>query len=151
MANTTIYLRVIMNWAKVQTTDVKYEVYTLDFHPDEPSWGVYKESGLQLKIRETDSEGKPHKDGDFIKVRRPVSKKSGKELVDMGPPQVLLKNDEGTYEVYKGLIGNGSVGVIKLRVYDADRGPGHELLSVAVDELVSYGETISVGDEVFPF
>lgn len=145
MANKTLYLRGLINWAKVQTPDEKYEVYTLDFHPDKDSWIVYKESGLQLKIRENE------KDGDFIKVRRPVSKKSGKQLVEMGPPQVLLKNDDGEYVDYKGLIGNGSTGVIKVRVYDTDRGPGHELLSVAVDELVTYGETISVGDEDFPF
>lgn len=145
MAQKTVYLRGLINWAKVQTPDEKYETYTLDFHPDEDSWIIFKESGLQLKVRESE------KDGDFIKVRRPVSKKSGKTLVEMGPPQVLLKNEDGEYEDYKGLVGNGSLGVVKLRVYDTDRGPGHELLSVAIDSLVSYGETLSVGDEVFPF
>lgn len=145
MSNKTVYLRGTINWAKVQTPDEKFDVYTLDLHPDKDSWIVFKESGLQLKIREHE------KDGDFIKVRRPVTKKSGKTLVEMGPPQVLLKNDEGTYEPYAGLIGNGSTGVVKLRVYDTDRGPGHELLSVAIDNLVEYGETLSVGDEVFPF
>lgn len=145
MSNKTLYLRGIINWAKVQAPDEKFDVYTLDFHPDKDSWIIFKESGLQLKIRENE------KDGDFIKVRRPVTKKSGKELVEMGSPQVLLKNDDGEYEAYKGLIGNGSKGVIKLRVYDTDRGPGHELEAVAIDELVQYGETLSVGDEEFPF
>lgn len=143
MANKTIYLRGMINWAKVQTPDEKYEVYTLDFYPDKDSWIIFKESGLQLKVRESE-------DGEFIKVRRPVSKKSGKQLIEMGPPQVLLKEEDGFVD-FKGLVGNGSTGVIKLRVYDTDRGPGHELTSVAIEELVSYGETVAVGDEDFPF
>lgn len=145
MANKTVYLRGVLNWSKVQAPDPKFEVYTLDLHMDKDSWITYKEVGLQLKVRESD------KDGDYIKVRRPVSRKVGKELVDLGPPQVLLKNADGDFEPFSGLIGNGSVGVVKLRVYDTDRGPGHVLESVAVEDLVEYGETLSPGDEHFPF
>lgn len=142
MANTNFYFRGIARWAKVQKPDTKYDVYTLDLHLNDESWGMFKDSGLELKIREDDD------NGDYVKLRRPVTKKTSKGLVDMGPPQVLLRKGDD-YEAFDGLVGNGSEVICKVRVYDTEKGKGHELVTVAVEKLAEYTE--SVGGEDLPF
>jgi hypothetical protein len=144
MANKTYYLRGIIDWAKVNKPDPKFDVYTLDLTPDEDSFKLFEESGLQLKLREG-------KNGTFIKLRRAVSKKKNNELVQLGPPQVVLKNEDGTFSPFTGNIGNGSIGVCKVRVYDTPKGPGHELVTVAVEKLEVYDEAVTANDEEFPF
>jgi hypothetical protein len=131
MASDTYVFRGVGNWVKVKTPDAKFQVYTLDLHLDKPSMDLFKSSGLQLELRDSD------KDGQFIKVRRPVSKKVKGELVDMGPPTVLIKRGDN-YEPFNELIGNGSTLLVKVRVYDTPRGKGHELDTVAVETLVPY-------------
>lgn len=142
MSNKIYYFSGMINWAKVHTPDTKYDVYTLDLYLDKESWVLFKDSGLQLKVRESD-------DGQYIKLRRPVSKKTRNGLEDMGPPEVLLRQEDGTYRPTKALVGNGSTGVCKVRVYDTDKGKGHELQTVAVENLVIYEE--SIGGEDYPF
>lgn len=144
MASKTYYFSGIINWAKVQKPDEKYDVYTLDLVLDEESYKMFKDSGAQLKERENE-------DGVMIKLRRPTSKKIKGDLVDMGPPQVLIKNEDGTFTPFTGLIGNGSTGVCKVRVYDTMKGKGHELLTVAVESLVEFAGEEVVGGEEFPF
>lgn len=149
MASKTYYFRGIINWAKVQKPDEKYDVYTLDLVLDEASYLMFKDSGAQLKERADE-------DGVMIKLRRPTSKKIKNEIVDMGPPQVLLKGEVGddgkaTYTPFGGLIGNGSVGVCKVRVYDTMKGKGHELVTVAVEDLVNFAGDETVNPDELPF
>lgn len=145
MASTTYYLSGKIDWFKSQKPDTKYgEFYTLDLTLDEESYGLFKESKAQLKER-------PVEDGIMIKLRRPASKKVNGELQDMGPPTVLLKNADGTFSPFTGNVGNGSVGTCKVRVYDTDKGKGHELILVAIDELVPYEGEVTVGGEDYPF
>jgi hypothetical protein len=54
MANDTYLFRGIANWAKVDKPDPKFSVYTLDLHLDAPSLKLFKESGLQLELRESE-------------------------------------------------------------------------------------------------
>src|SRR5690606_25986237 len=122
--------------------DTKYDVYTLDLHLTDEGFQMFKDSGLELKVR-------PDEDnGEYVKLRRPVSKKTSKGLVELGPPQVLLRKGED-YEPYSGLVGNGSDVICKVRVYDTEKGKGHELVTVAIEKLVEYAE--SVGGEDLPF
>ena len=144
MATKLITLSGIIKWAKIQQPDPKFDVYTLDLYPDKASWAKFKDSGLGLKVRE-DSEG-----DEYIKLRRKVSKIVKGEVVELGKPEVrVLSNDTGEYESFSGLIGNGSVGSCQVRVYDTLKGPGHELVAIAVDTLVEF-ESIE-NDGEFPF
>lgn len=143
MASKSFYFKGMLKWAKVHTPDDMFDVYTLDLHLNDESKKLFKDSELQLKVRESE-------DGEYIKLRRPVSKKINNEVVDIGPPTVMVFNeDTGEYENTKKLIGNGSTGACKVRVYDTPRGKGHELVAVFVDDLVEY-ET-KVGGEEYPF
>lgn len=142
MASKYYYFSGIINWAKVHAPDKKYDVYTLDLVLDGASRKMYEDSGLKLKLRESE-------DGDYIKLRRPLTKTIKNEVIDLGPPEVLLKNKDGEFEPTTKLIGNGSRGVCKVRVYDSAMGKGHELQTVAIEDLVEYEE--SVGGEDYPF
>lgn len=145
MASKEYYLRGTINWAKTKTPDTKYgEFYTVDLVLDEASYGLFKDSGAQLKERQSE-------DGIMIKLRRPVSKKIRGEEVIIGPPKVLLKGEDGEYKPFDGLIGNGSTGVCKIRVYDTQKGKGHELETIGIESLVAFEGGESVGGEDLPF
>ena len=144
MSNKTLYLRGRFEWCKLNKPDPKFDVYTLDFYPDEDALGVIDAEKVQLKQREG-------KEGTYIKLRRPVTKKSKNELIDMGPPQVFLSKEDGTHEPFTGNVGNGSTGIAKIRIYDTVKGVGHELISVMVESLVVYDESVKSSDDIAPF
>lgn len=131
MASDTYYFRGIGQWCKVHKPDPKFDVFTLDLHLDQDSLALYKSSGLQLELRPDENLG------DYIKLRRPTTKKIKGELVEMGPPTVLIKRGDD-WEPFSENIGNGSTVLVKVRVYDTQRGKGHELDTVAVETLVPY-------------
>lgn len=151
MSSDTFYFSGMTKWAKVTTPDPKFNVYTLDLYLDAPSMKLFKDSGLQLQIR------KDEKDGAYIKLRRPASKMIKKEVVDLGPPTLLIKaptkDDPDHYEPFNDLIGNGSSVICKVRVYDTMKGKGHELETVAVEALVPYvqGESFTPDGNELPF
>lgn len=145
MADTFYYFRGKGYWAKIKNPDLTYECYSIDLSLDNESFDMFKDSGLQLKVKENEAQG------EFIRLRRPLTKNTKKNgVVDMGPPQVLLK-DGDTYKPFDGLIGNGSEIVAKVRVYDTARGKGHELVVVAIEDLVEYEGAAAVGGEDLPF
>lgn len=131
MANDYFYFKGIVNWAKVHKPDSKYDVFTVDLHLDPASLKLYKSSGLSLEIRDDE------KDGPYIKLRRPVTKKAKGVLIENGPPTVLIRKGDD-YVPFPDQIGNGSLVTVKVRVYDGQRGRGHELETVAVENLVEY-------------
>lgn len=131
-----------IRWAKLNTPDPKFDVYTLDLYLDNPSWAKFKETGLGLKVRE-DADG-----NEYIKLRRKVSKVVKGEVIELGKPDVRVKGETG-YEPFDGLVGNGSIGSVQVRIYDTQKGPGHELTAVAIDELIEYAKTETDGE--FPF
>lgn len=144
MADVYYYFKGTVAWAKIKNPDLKYECYSIDLFLDEESMQMFKDSGLQLQVKETD-------DGKYIRLRRNLTRKSKDAgIIDNGPPQVLLK-DGDTYKPFDEFIGNGSTVVAKVRAYDGKRGKGHELLVVAVEDLVPYAGAESVGGEDLPF
>lgn len=148
MANDIYYFRGIAEWAKVHKPDDKFQVYTIDVYLDRPSQKIFKDSKLQLELRD----GKDDK-GVFVKFRRPVQKKIKNELVSMGPPTVLIKGADDEYTPLTDPIGNGSEVTVKVRVFDTMKGKGHELEVVAVESLVEYsqGEVFTPDGKELPF
>lgn len=146
MASDTYYFTGMVQWAKVHTPDPKFEVYTIDLYLDGPSMKLFKDSGLQLEVRDGEQ-------GQFIKLRRPSQKKFKKELIDLGPPLVLIKGENDSYVPFADKIGNGSQITAKVRVYDTQKGKGHELEAVAVEVLVPYveGEKFTPDGKELPF
>jgi hypothetical protein len=145
MADKYYYLKGKSAWAKIKNPDKEYECYSVDLFLDGESKILFKDSGLQLKVKSTE-------DGDYIRLRRPLQKNfKDKGVVDNGPPQVLLKNADGDYTPFDDFIGNGSEIICKVRVYDTNRGKGHELTVVAIEKLVEYKGAEEVGGDDLPF
>jgi hypothetical protein len=150
MANSVLYLSGVIYWAKVDKPDPKYGNYTLDLFLDDESMQKFKLSGLGLKIR-------PAKDGEgeFIKLRRAQDKIYNGSKKDLGPPALKIQDgvDDAGEPIFVDLgdrkIGNGSTGICKIRVYDTDKGKGHELLAVAVTSLIEYEPMEGEGEYAF--
>lgn len=145
MTDTYYYFRGKAFWTKIKKPDMKYECYSLDLHFDDESLGLFKDSGLQLKLKETE-------DGAiYTRFRRSLTRiTKDKGVIEIGPPQVLLKSGE-EYVPFDDYIGNGSDVVCKVRVYDTSRGKGHELVVVAVENLIEYDGAEEIGGEGLPF
>lgn len=138
------YFRGIGKWCKVHTPDKTYGNYTLDLYPDELSWELYNDSGLDLKKRENE-------DGTFIKLRREPERLIAGDVVNIGGPKVWILDSEGNKTEFTENIGNGSRIVCKVSVYQGRRGVGHRLEEVLVEDLVEYKTAEVVNEEIFPF
>lgn len=133
------YFRGTCKWAKVRKPDDRFGNYTIDLYLDDESWNKYEDSGLELKVREDE-------DGKFLKFRRPEKKEIKGDVVHLGPPSVVFntgETDDQGRSIYEDrddnvLVGNGSVVVCRVHVYETVRGLGHTLEAVAVDDLVEY-------------
>jgi hypothetical protein len=138
MATDIYYFKGTCKWAKVHKPDEKYGNYEINLYMDPKSWELFNKSGLRLETREDE-------DGEYICFRRPQRKLIKGDLVEFDPPVVIF-NDEKTDK----LIGNGSTVTIKVSVYDTQKGKGHRLEKVRVDELVEYagGNSPEVHDDV---
>lgn len=149
MSTDIYYFRGIAEWAKVHKPDEKFQVYTIDLFLDRPSQKLFKDSHLQLELRED----KPDK-GVYVKFRRPETKLVKKEVISVGPPTVLIRK-EGTedYIPFSDPIGNGSEVTIKVSVFDTMKGKGHQLEVVAVEELIPYslGQSFAPDGKELPF
>lgn len=130
------YFQGTIKWAKVHTPDPKFGNYEVNLYPDKPSWAAFKRSGLELKIREDD-------DGKFITLRRPDKKLIKNEIKEFGPPKVMTAD----LEKFDGNIGNGSKVTVKVNVYDTQKGKGHRLEAIRIDELVEYNK-VDVDDSI---
>ena len=145
MTDTFYYFKGKAFWTKIKNPDTKYECYCLDLHFDEESLALFKDSGLQLKLKETE-------DGAvYVRLRRSLTRVTkDKGVIDIGPPQVLIK-DGTDYKPFDDFIGNGSDVITKVRVYETSRGKGHELVVVAIENLIPYEGAVEVGGEDLPF
>lgn len=134
-----IYLKGTVNYAKVgsENYDKKFNIWVVDFYPQPESKAIMKSNGLQNKPK-FDQEGK-----EFFKIRRDRSKKMGDEVVQFGPPKVVLATGETKDGVpvavdYNGLIGNGSEVTLKLSVYGQGDRVGSRLEGLRIDKLIEY-------------
>lgn len=145
MASSDNYFRGVAYWAKVQNPDPKFGNYTLDLYLDADSMALLKKTGLQLKIRESEH-------GTYVKFKRTPKKIIRGNLIDMGKPHIYIEQD-GERVPFSGNIGNGSDVLVKVRIYDTPKGPGHELEGIVIESLVPYegGEVNLPSDDVLPF
>lgn len=123
-------------WAKVHKVDPKYQQYTIDVYLDEPSMALYKQSGCQMKIKENE-------DGEFVTFRRAHQQLIKQDLVEFGKPTVIDREGKTITEN----VGNGSDVVVKVEVYDSQKGKGHRLEAVCVLDLVPFGEKEEIAPE----
>jgi hypothetical protein len=138
------YFRGVAKWVKAKTPDKKYGHYTLDLYPDDESLVLFKDSGLGLKLRED-------ADGVFFKLRREPIRVIAGDAVNIGPPKLFIKDENGEVIEFDDLIGNGSKVVAKVSVYPTQKGPGHRLESLLVEDLVVYNKVEVMNDEEFAF
>lgn len=142
----TYYFSGTCKWAKLKDPVEQYDktkkAWTIDLYMDEPSKKLFKDSGLQLKIR-TDKEG-----NEFTTFRRPTAKVIKDSIVSYNPPDVLDKNNN----MIDTLVGNDSTVTVKVEVYPTLKGKGHTLVGVRVEDLKVYEQNKSfVVDDVVPF
>lgn len=144
MATKIFYFTGVAFWAKVQKPDEMYDRYSLDLYLDPDSMEKFKDSGLQLKVRENEN-------GTYVRFSRSPTKLIKGEEVSLGKPEVLIYDAQAEdYIQFDGLIGNGSEVVCKVSVYNTQKGVGHTLEAVAVDTLVEYGGVETDGSD-YPF
>lgn len=93
---------------------------------DEDKW---RSSGVRTKPY-VDKEGTT-----LYKLKRPESKKIRDEVVQFGPPEVVLKDGS---PVERGSIGYGSEAVVEFVTYDTSTGKGHRLNKVIITDLIEY-------------
>ena len=139
MATQYVYFKGKAKWAKVFKPDQKYDYYGLDFYPDDPE--AFKQSGIQLQVNKDKEDGTT-----FFKVKRRPTQLIKGELVQFGAPHVFDDKNQPT----QAAIGNGSEVTVKIALYDSQKGVGHRLESIRVENLVEYegGEAPAVGGEV---
>lgn len=137
LASKTYRFRGKAMWCKCHTPDTKYDRYVVDAYLDEPSFRLFKASGLQLEIRDGD-------EGKYVKFARPTSKIIKKELVKFDPVEVVDEN--GNKIGPDTLIGNGSVVAFDVVVYDTVKGKGHRWDRLIVKELNEYNQIIEADD-----
>lgn len=122
-----------VNWARVKEgqKDTKFDpggVYNIDFYPNNVSRFI--ETGIQTQSREDE-------DGVFFKVKRYHEQFLNKESVIFGPPKITLNNGTGNVP-FDGNIGNGSVVILDIAIFDTRKGKGHRVESLEILELVEY-------------
>lgn len=149
MATTDYIFTGTANWAKVlpDRYDVEYECWSLDVVLDEKSLELFKDSGLRLKLKDTENGEK------YVRFRRPIKTKDYNtgEIVDATPPRLVDADGVTPWDGRE--IGNGSKVSVKVEVYDSKKGKGHRLLGVRVDNFVERegGPDLVAADEVAPF
>lgn len=119
----------------------KGKEWTISLKPDEESLALLQESGCQLR---------PSKDGEgYYTFRRPTQKVI-KDKIETYKAPVVLSSDLSPFSEK---IGNGSTVTLKVSIYKTQKGVGHTLEAVRVDEHVPYdGNTEHVpNDDLVPF
>lgn len=135
MSTTVWYFTGPCKWAKVYKSqlDPKYKRWSIDVYLDNKNLDDYKRSGMQLEVREDE-------DGKFVRFSRASVKIINKEVVEFDPPEVVRVSEEGN-SPFNDPIGNGSIVVVKVAVFDTQKGKGHRLDKVGVIEHVPYSTT----------
>lgn len=139
MATNTIELHGILEWAKLfesNRDNGEYDVETdgattVDLIMDDETFKAMKDAGVR-------KQGKPDPEGRGIRVKfkRPWKDKFDREWA-AGPPKVFSPSGS-EWSPDDGLIGNGSIGVVFLDVYDTKMGKGCRLNGVQVIDHVVF-------------
>lgn len=144
-----------INWAKVYEPD-EYKGakrWMVNFYPDDIS--EVEESGCQAIPQEDENGDK------FVRIRRDTQKVIGADLIKFSPPKITGKVDVSYKDKLSGetvyswsvmqkptleleqvgervTLGNGTKVVLRVAVYDTQKGKGTRLESIEVKELVEY-------------
>lgn len=146
MATKTYKFYGTARWAKIQPDqldlnyDKKSKSWKIDLVMTPGSLELYKQSGLQLKLRED-------KEGTYTSFRRPERKIFKDEVREMDPPYVVTPDEVAITT----RIGNGSRVAVEVDVYDSMNGKGHTMKGVTVHELVPYEDSAKVLEEEVPW
>lgn len=159
-----------VKWAKIYEPDEFSGVkrWMLNFYPaDGAEWEKFQKMGTELQTKDDE-------DGKYVVFRRPVNKVIGDNFVMFSPPEisgaveVKYVNDEGVSvrSYNKGdkvtvtrigdpvPIGNGSVVLVNLAVYDVkvagNASRGHRLENIKVLDLVEFEAGTGGGEKVDP-
>ena len=178
MATTWISVKGKVNWAKVYEPDsyAGAERWMVDFYPaDGGEWEKLQKGGLQV----TPKEGP---DGKFVRLRRDTKKLFKDDLIGFCPPEItgavnvhytnaagdkIRQYDKGdkSFKVNmvgeKVIIGNGSLVIVNLALFDTSKGKGHRLEGLKVLDLVGIPDrvdppetddiSVPTGDDEIPF
>ncbi len=136
-------------WAKVYEAD-EFRGSTnwkIDLELDNENLALYKESGIQGKVRSNEN-------GPVVSFKRPTTKLiKGVQQIFAGPKVIdntgktiveYKKSEDGTKFERVGtpvLIGNGSIVEVTVQVYPTSMGPGQRLESVKIIDLIEYAPT----------
>ena len=131
MATKTIELHGILEWAKLfegNRDNGEYDVETdgattVDIIMEDDVFKMMKDEGVR-KQGKADPEGR----GTRVKFKRPWKDKFDRDWA-AGPPKVYAP-DGSEWTMDNGLIGNGSIGVVYVDVYDTKVGKGARLSGV---------------------
>lgn len=140
MATKTIELMGILEWAKVfeeNRDQGEYDVETdgattVDLIMSDEVLQKMKDAGIR-KQPKVDPDGRGHK----VKFKRAWRDKYDREWA-AGPPSVYGPSGKDWSLADDGEIGNGSVGVVYVEVYDTKMGKGCRLSGVQVIDHVAY-------------
>tara|TARA_R100001510_G_C7622918_1_gene183428 strand:- start:682 stop:1203 length:522 start_codon:yes stop_codon:yes gene_type:complete len=140
MATTTIELNGIITWAKLFEGNRDMGDYdketngacSVDLIMDEDNFKLMKDAGVR-KQGKPDPEGR----GTVVKFKRPFEDKFGRDWAG-GVPEVFRPDGSAWSSDSDGLIGNGSIGVVFLDVYDTKMGKGCRLSGVQVIDHVPF-------------
>ena len=138
-----VYLTGTCKWAKLKDPDMKFGGHwTIDLYLDEHGLANFKAAELELELRDSD-------EGQFIKLRRPISRhdRRNNEIIKFDPPE-LIDADKKPLDA---LVGNGSHVTCKVSVFNTVKGNGHRLEGVKVNKLEEYGGVIGDVDEFDTF
>lgn len=111
---------------------------TMDLYLDQEGMMNFLASGSRIKLRQDE-------DGEFIKLSRNVDQIYGEDT--LGHPKVFKKNENGEYEPFDRLIGNGSKVVAKIETYDSKFGKGTRWEALEVVDHVAYEGKKVVGND----
>jgi hypothetical protein len=139
MATTTIELHGILEWAKLfegNRDNGEYDIETdgattVDLVMEDDVFKAMKDAGVR-KQGKADPEGR----GTRVKFKRPWKDKFDRDWA-AGPPKVY-RPDGSEWGADDGLIGNGSIGVVYVDVYDTKMGKGARLSGVQVIDHVTF-------------
>lgn len=167
MATNYINLKGTLKWAKVYEPDnfSGSEFWSVNFYPqDGAEWEKFHKSGMQLKVNE-DKDGVS---GKFVKFRRLTKRVFEDEIVKFCPPEITGKVNV-SYQTPEGNkvrqynksekitvdrvgdptpLGNGTLAIVNVSVFDTAKGKGHRLENINVLDLVVYES--STKDEAGP-
>lgn len=132
MSTKIIKLTGIGRWVKPYPgqEDTKYgKKAVMDLYLDEPSLITFKSSGSRTTLRKDEN-------GEFVKLSRDIDQLYRDE--PLGYPLVVKKNENGVYEKFDKIIGNGSRVTAKVSVYDSKYGPGTRWEELEIIEHVPY-------------